>query len=322
MNPKKILILLGPTCVGKTSLSIRLAKYLGTEIISADSMQIYKYMDIGTAKPTKEERVLVKHHMIDIVDPWQFYSAGEYIKDILPILEGLLKENKIPLIVGGTGLYIKAMTRGLFRGPSSDWDLRRDLIEKERETPGYLYDLLIRLDPLYASKIMPSDKRRIIRALEVCLKTGMPFSELHKSSTMPFPYEFIKIGIWRDRWELYRLINQRVDKMINEGLVDEVKWIMKLISEHGKPVSNLSSMQAIGYKEIAMHLKGEISLDDAIRLIKKRSRNYAKRQITWFKKEEGIRWIDITGILNPEDIFTKLLKELNFDVIKAGFHMI
>lgn len=318
MNSKKILILLGPTGVGKTALSIFLAKILSTEIISSDSMQIYKHMDIGTAKPTEEERAVIRHHMIDIIEPWCFYSVGEYIKAVQQIIDKLLKEGKTPIIVGGTGLYIRAMTKGLFKGPSADWDLRQDFIKKERKTPGYLYDLLIKLDPLYALKIMPTDIRRIVRALEVCLKAGRPFSELQKLSTTPLPYDFIKIGLYRDRKELYSLINERVDKMIKKGLVDEVKRIIDLISRHCKSASNLSSMQAIGYKEIAMYLNKEISYDDAIRLIKKRSRNYAKRQFAWFKNEKDIRWIDVTGILNPEDIFMKLSKELDLDMLKTG----
>lgn len=273
-------------------------------------------MDIGTAKPTEEERAVVRHHMIDIIEPWCFYSVGEYIEAVQKIIDQLLKEGKTPIIVGGTGLYIKAMTKGLFKGPSADWDLRQDLIEKERKAPGYLYDLLTKLDPFYASKIMPSDIRRIVRALEVCLRAGRPFSELQKLSTTPLPYDFIKIGLWRDRKELYSLIDERVDKMVKRGLVDEVRKIIDLVNIHCKTASNLSSMQAIGYKEIAMYLNKEISLDEAIRLIKKRSRNYAKRQFTWFKNENDIRWIDITGILNPEDIFMKLSKELDLDMLK------
>jgi tRNA dimethylallyltransferase len=314
----KVIILLGPTGVGKTAVSILLAKHLNTEIISSDSMQIYKYMDIGTAKPSKEEQHTVKHHMIDIVEPWESYSTGEYIKAIQPIMDSLHKNGKIPIVVGGTGLYIRAMTRGVFKGPSADWDLRNELLESEKGSPGYLYEYLKSLDPMAASKIMPTDTRRIIRALEVCLKTKSTMSELHRLLTQPLPYEFIKIGITRDRKELYRMIEQRVDKMIDAGLVDEVKNVIQMIKEHFSKSelnsslithhSSLSSMQAIGYKEIAMHLNGEISLDGAIRLVKKRSKTYAKRQFTWFKKEEWIQWIDVTGIYEPSDIFQKVIQ--------------
>lgn len=313
MKSKKIILLLGPTGVGKTSLSLLLAKHLNTEIISSDSMQIYKHMDIGTAKPTLQERRQIRHHMIDVIEPWQHYSVGEYIKAVLPVIESLLKDNKIPLIVGGTGLYIKAMTRGLFKGPSADWILREELLKKEEESSGYLYNLLKTLDPQQSSKIMPADLRRIVRALEVCLKGTKPISELQRDFTEPLPYDFIKIGITRNRQELYSLIDQRVDKMMKDGLLEEVKMVIDMIKGHSqKDIFSFSSMQAIGYKEIAMYFRGEYSLDEAIRLIKKRSRNYAKRQFTWFKKEEGINWIDISGIFNPADVFERLKKDFEF----------
>lgn len=323
----KVIILLGPTGIGKTAVSILLAKYLNTEIISSDSMQIYKHMDIGTAKPSKEQQQTVKHHMIDIVEPWEIYSTGEYIKNVQPIIDNLHNSNRIPIIVGGTGLYIKAMTRGIFKGPSADWDLRNELLQREEKSPGYLYEYLKSLDPVAASKIMPADTRRVVRTLEVCLKTKSTMSELHQLLTQPLPFEFIKIGITRDRKELYRMIEQRVDKMIEQGLVDEVKNVIELIKSktyrqeatgyNAKESLHIahcpfpiaySSMQAIGYKEIAMHLNGEIGLEEAIALVKKRSRNYAKRQFTWFKKEEEIHWIDVTGIYEPSDIFQKMLQ--------------
>jgi tRNA dimethylallyltransferase len=297
---KKILIILGPTGAGKTSASIMLAKRLDTEIISSDSMQIYKHMDIGTAKPTLQQRHEVVHHMIDIVEPWESYSAGQYIRTVIPIIEALHKCGKIPVIVGGTGLYIKAMTRGIFNGPPADWDLRQELLSKEESHNGFLYNYLKELDPEAASTIMPADTRRIIRALEVCLKTHSAITAQQKTLTQPLPYEFIKIGITRDRKELYRIIDERVDAMITQGLVDEVKKVTELIKKNYTPIQqspylNLSSMQAIGYKEIESCLNGELSLDSAINLVKQRSRNYAKRQFTWFKKEAGIKWIDIAG---------------------------
>jgi len=306
---KKIIILLGPTGVGKTSASILLAKKLSSEIISSDSMQIYRHMDIGTAKPSTEERQTVKHHMIDIAEPWESFSAGEYIKNVRPIIEGLHQIDKIPIIVGGTGLYIKAMTRGIFNGPSADWELRNELLAKETNEKGFLFEYLKSLDPLTASKTGPADIRRIVRALEVCLKSDSTMSESQKSLTNPLPYEFVKIGITRDRQELYGMIEKRVDRMMDEGLVEEVREVLdlinsSLITHH----SSLSAMQAIGYKEIAMHLSGELTLKEAVDLVKKRSRNYAKRQFTWFRKEEGIQWIDLTGIHDPHKIFQKVIQ--------------
>lgn len=295
----KVIILLGPTGVGKTETSILLAKNLDTEIISADSMQIYKGMDIGTAKPSMEQRDAVKHHMIDIVEPSESYSVGRFIEDIKPIVEGLHSKGKVPLIVGGTGLYIKAMTRGLFSGPSADWKLREELLSIEDDQEGSLYDYLKNIDPEAATKIMPADTRRIVRALEVSLKTKQGISSFQQKLTIPLPYEFIKIGLKRDRTELYRLIEKRVDKMIGEGLVEEVGKILNKSPDR-------TPMQAIGYKEIAMHINGDISLDEAAILIKRNTKRYAKRQYTWFKKEEGIDWIDVTGIYDSKEIFSRV----------------
>jgi tRNA dimethylallyltransferase len=313
-TPNKIIILLGPTGVGKTGVSILLAKTLETEIISADSMQIYKHMNIGTAKPTPEEKATVKHHMIDIVDLWEPYSTGKYIEAVAPIIEELHKTGKIPVVVGGTGLYIKAMTRGIFSGPSADWTLREDLLSMEKEGTESLYNYLKELDPEAAEKITPNDTRRTIRALEVCLKSKETLSEMQKKLTRPLPYEFIKIGLSRERKELYRMIEKRVDKMIIDGLVNEVKKVIEMIGDaekksfsdspfHRLPVSPLPSMQAIGYKEVAMYLHGEITLDEAIRLVKRGTKRYAKRQFTWFRKEEDIHWVDITGINESHKAF-------------------
>ncbi len=309
---KEIIILLGPTGVGKTTVSIALAKSLKTEIIGADSMQIYRYMDTGTAKPTLEERSLVKHHMIDIVDPWKAFSTGKYIQAVVPIIEELHGKGKIPLVVGGTGLYIKAMTRGIFSGPSADWSLREELLSMEMEENGILHNLLKDLDPEAALRITPNDTRRIIRAVEVFIKSNSSISEMQKKLTMPLPYEFVKIGLKKDRKELYRIIEKRVDEMIKRNLIEEVKHLLKMNPDR-------TPMQAIGYKEISLHLRGDISPEEAAKLIKRGTKRYAKRQVTWFKKEEGINWIDITGIND-----TTMTLNLIFDVLAripafAGF---
>ena len=184
---KKVIVLLGPTGVGKTGASILLARELNTEIISADSMQIYRHMDIGTAKPSEAERAGIRHHMIDIVEPSEAYSAGRYISEVAPIIEGLLQKGKIPVIVGGTGLYIKAMTRGIFSGPSSDLELRDRLLAMEEEDKGSLYTHLCEIDPEAASRIARNNIRRIIRAIEVCMKSGTSLSVLQKTLTKPGP---------------------------------------------------------------------------------------------------------------------------------------
>jgi tRNA dimethylallyltransferase len=305
---KKVLILLGPTGAGKTGASLLLAQELETEIISSDSMQIYRHMDIGTAKPSKVELQEVRHHMINMVEPWESYSTGAYIENVSPIIQTLHEQNKFPLIVGGTGLYIKAMTRGIFSGPSADWELRTTLLAREKRGKGSLYDNLKSLDPEAASHIMPADTRRVIRALEVCMKGEKTFSEMRQTLTHPLPYDFVKIGITRDRKELYRLIDNRVDAMMEQGLLREVKRIMLMIQEHGggQPLESFPCMQAIGYKEFVRHLNGELSLEEAVMLVKQRSRNYAKRQFTWFRKEEGIQWVDVTGILDPNGVFQRI----------------
>ncbi len=294
--------------MGKTGASILLAKALNTEIISSDSMQIYKHMNIGTAKPFMEQRQMVRHHMVDICDPWELFSTGEYIKQVKPIIKNLYRLNKTPLIVGGTGLYLKAMTRGIFEGPSADWQLRENLMNKEIQTPGYLYNSLKSIDPASAGRITPNDLRRIIRALEVYYKERKPISEFQKTLTKPFSCYFIKVGLTRDRKELYRLIEERVDGMMKDGLLQEVEKVISLTNKHAESTNHLPAMQAIGYKELASYLNGSLNLDNAVSLIKKRTRNYAKRQFTWFKKEDDIFWIDITGIFEPQVIFDKILQ--------------
>lgn len=309
---KKVIAIIGPTGTGKTISSLLLAKTLNTEIISSDSMQIYKYMDIGTAKPSYEERQFVKHHMIDIVNPWEFFSTGEYIKKIKPIIDNIHKKNRMPIIVGGTGLYFKAMTRGIFEGPSADWKLREELKAMEAKEEGLLYSYLKKIDPDSAKRIAPNDSRRIIRAIEVFLKEHKPISELQKTFTKPLQYDFLKIGLIRDRKELYKIIDERVDKMMAQGLLEEVKNVVSMIQQQTPNYLpyNLPALQAIGYKELISYLKGEITLEGAVALIKKRSRNYAKRQLTWFKKEDNIKWIDLSGLFEPKKILDKIFRSL------------
>ncbi|MBI5102366.1 MAG: tRNA (adenosine(37)-N6)-dimethylallyltransferase MiaA [Nitrospirae bacterium] len=300
---KKVIILLGPTAVGKTGASLLLARALDTEIISADSMQIYRHMDIGTAKPSREELASVKHHMIDIVEPTESYSAGRYLDAIAPIIEGLHARARVPLITGGTGLYIKAVTRGLFTGPSADWTLRDELIAEENERPGSLYERLVDIDPAAASKIEKNDVRRTVRALEVCIKSPGTMSHMQEKMTSPLPYDFIKIGLSRDRTELYEMIEGRVDAMIKSGLAEEVKRLLEMDP-------GMAPMQAIGYKEMARYHKGEIGIEEAVGLIKRNSRRYAKRQFTWFRKEGGITWVDVTGLRSSPEIFERIMRVL------------
>jgi tRNA dimethylallyltransferase len=305
LQNKPVIILLGPTAVGKTGVSILLAKALKTEIISADSMQIYRHMDIGTAKPSHVELEEVPHHLINILSPDQSFSAGMFKDEATKIINGLHLRNKIPVIVGGTGLYIRSLTQGLFEGPSADWSIREKLKEEE-EIYGkeYLYKHLQGIDAEAAVKINPNDSRRIIRAIEVAMQGNKTISEFHITSTIPGPYDFIKIGLLRDRKELYRLIEERVDKMIEAGLLHETKNLLEM-----KP--DRTALQALGYKELGRYLQGDIILEEAARLIKKNTKMYAKRQITWFKKEPDITWIDVTGITEADKIFTRVISEVD-----------
>ena len=300
----RVIIILGPTGVGKTSLSILIAKALDTEIISADSMQIYRNMDIGTAKPSVEELRTVPHHMIDILSPTESFSAGMFKERAEEAIGGLHDKNRIPLVAGGTGLYIRSLTEGLFEGPAADWPLREKLMEDEKtHGTGYLYKYLSEIDSEAAEKINPNDLRRTVRAIEISLKEEKKISECHQSSTKPSGHNFIKIGLLRDREELYRMIEGRVDKMMEEGLLQETERLLGMKPER-------TALQALGYREMAQHLNGEIDLEEAVRLTKKRTKMYAKRQMTWFRKEQGINWVDITGIMSADEIYEKVLNEV------------
>lgn len=298
------IFLTGPTAVGKTEVAILLAKHLDTEIISADSMQIYRWMDLGTAKPSEEQRRIVRHHMIDIVEPTEDFSVGEYLRGAKKIIEDLSKRGKIPLIAGGTGLYIKVLTRGLFEGPKRDKEFRRMMeMEEEKHGKGYLHQKLRDLDPVAASKIHSSDLRRVIRALEVYQSGKRPITDFQKRGTIGYLSDPVKIGLTRERKELYRRIEERVDRMVSDGLEEEVKSLMERGCHDG-----MTSMQGLGYRHFMRYLMGEYSLEEAVRLLKRDTKRYAKRQFTWFRKEEGIKWVDITGLTDPEAIL-ELLKE-------------
>ncbi len=298
---KRVLILLGPTAVGKTGASILLARRLGTEIISADSMQIYRGMDIGTAKPGPAEMKEVPHHMIDILEPSERFSAGKYVEAVREIIDRLHRKGKVPLIVGGTGLYIKALTRGIFPAPGADHALREHLLREERESPGSLYRRLEEVDPGRAEELSPLDTRRVVRALEVVISTGRRMTELIREKTIPLSCDYIKIGLTRERDELYRIIERRVEDMFEAGLLNEVRALLQRNPSE-------TPLQAIGYKEVIRYLEGEMDYPGLLQEVKKATRRYAKRQFTWFRKEEGIRWIDITGIYEPEEILERILQ--------------
>ncbi len=285
----KIIAILGPTASGKTSIGIELAKKIGGEIISCDSMQVYKYMDIGTAKPTREEVNDVKYHLIDIVYPDEDFNAGIYEKLAKEKINEVIKEKKIPIIIGGTGLYFRALRYGLHDIPK-DEKIRKALenIAKEEGIKVLYYELLS-LDPEYAKTIGPTDKKRIIRALEVIKISGEKFSRLSKTwrEDTDFSKKFLVFVLYKERPILYQDIEKRVDQMIDKGLVDEVKALLDM--GYSK---DLNALSAIGYKEIIDYLEGKYSIEDAAYLIKKNTRHYAKRQFIWFRKEKDAIWID------------------------------
>ena len=288
-------IIAGPTCVGKTGVSVLLARELGSEIISADSMQIYRGMDIGTEKPSPEELAAAPHHMIDICEPSEEFNAGRFVERAVPVFERLHAVGRVAIVTGGTGLYMRALTEGLFEGPEADWSLREKLM---KETPEALHRKLGELDPASAESIPVGNVRRVVRALEVCIISGEPVSKLRRESTEPLPYDFIKLGLKREREELYKMIETRVDKMIKRGLVDEVRGLLD------KNPSR-TALQAIGYKEVIAHLNGESTLQEAVELIKRNTRRYAKRQFTWFNSVEGLVWVDVTGCASAEESYSR-----------------
>ena len=268
----------GATGVGKTDLSIRLAKKIDAEIISADASQIYKELDIGTAKITDEEMQGVKHYMIDVASPGEDYSVGDFERDVNNILnENSQKNGKSIIITGGTGLYIRSITDGFAKLPSKDEKIRKELESKSLDE---LQETLKKLDEKAYEEIDLSNKLRLVRAIEVCLLTGGKFSELRTRNVKNNDYDFLKIFLTRNRDELYDRINRRVEIMIAKGLVGEAKKV------YNKYTEKLHKISSIGYKELFMHFDGKITLDEAVEEIKKESRRYAKRQMTWFRKEK------------------------------------
>ena len=298
-----IVFIVGPTGVGKTGLSIPLAKRLGGEIISCDSMQVYKGMDIGTSKPSPLLREEIHHHLIDILEPHEDYSAAEFSRRARLTIEEIHLRDHLPIIVGGSGLYVRALVDGLFDDSPANWDLRFE-IEREAQLYGksYVYKKLETVDPQTASRLHPEDLRRVVRALEVYEKSRLPISSHHKMTKgieAEFPIFFI--GLWRERQELIKRIEERVEEMFNSGLVDEVHSLMA----DGK-MGRMSS-HALGYKEVAGYLRGEYPLETAMYLVKRNTKWFAKRQMTWFKKDNRINWIKLNG--GPGD-WERVLNEM------------
>lgn len=282
----RILTIVGPTAVGKTKVAIEVAKKISGEIISADSRQIYKYLDIGTAKPTRKERRNINFHLIDFAHPDDTYSCGQFTRDAEIKIEEIEDRGNNPIICGGTGLYIKALFKPLHNLPQSDRKLKKKLAHLlQKHGIEYLYKRLLSIDPDWAKKIMPRDTQRILRGLEVYEITGLPLSKLIKKEKKKAKYLPCYIGLNLSRKDLYQRIEKRFDTMVKNGFIEEVKYLLK---KGLNPESN--ALRTIGYKEIIGYLRGKLTLDETLNRIKQRTRNFAKRQVTWFSKIPDLHW--------------------------------
>lgn len=303
---KNIIIIAGPTASGKTELGIALAKKINGEVVSADSMQIYKYMDIGTAKPTKEEMDGIQHHMIDIVFPDEEFSVALYRRMAGECINDILSRGKIPIVIGGTGLYINSLTYNLdFTETSVDKEYREYLTSLAREKgKEYVHQMLKDIDPESYNRLYPNDLKRVIRALEVYKNTGKTISQYQRESRKkPIEYNIAYFALTMDRNRLYERINTRVDRMFEAGLIDEVKMLRRM-----GYTRDLTSMQAIGYKEVYDYLDGLYTLDEVKDIIKQGTRRYAKRQLTWFRKDTRVNWIDLDKLDTKEEIIQNIIK--------------
>lgn len=310
MSRLPLLVLVGPTAVGKTQLSLRLAEELDGEIVSADSMQVYKFMDIGTAKPTPEERRRIPHHLLDVCLPNESFSVARYQRLAWDAIANIHRRGRFPILTGGTGLYVQAVVDGLnFPPQPSDKQYRAKLQAlAQEEGPEAVHRLLQRVDPETASRIHPNNLRRVVRALEICRCTGRPMSaHLKEEPRQKPPYDLHMYGLTRDRSELYERINRRVDEMIAAGLVAEVKVLVEMGFAEGK-----TALQALGYKEILAYLQGLLTFEEAVELLKRDTRRYAKRQLTWFRRDRRIRWFNLSEITVAQVITT-----ITQDMLKA-----
>ena len=290
-SQKPVIVLVGPTAIGKSRLGLEVAKALGTEVLTADSTQVYRGMDIGTDKPSQAECQEVPHRLIDLVNPDEPFNVGEYRRRAVGEIHRLHHEHRIPLVVGGTGLYVRALLRGLWLGPSVDWTLRGQL-EQEVQERGLaaLYHELGEVDPLITQRVHPNDSIKVLRALEIYRQTGFPASQVHyEHGFQEQPFSALVLGLTMDREALYRRIEERVHVEIGKGLVEETRRL--LAQGYSR---NLTSMKSLGYRQMAGFLEGEYGFEEAIRRLKRDTRHFAKRQMTWFRKEPNVEWLEIS----------------------------
>ena len=301
---KPLIVLVGPTAVGKSGIAIPLAQALNTEILTADSRQVYRGMDIGMDKPPVEVRGGVPHRLIDLVEPDQPFNVGEYRRLALAEIARLHQEGRVPLLVGGTGLYVRTVVHGLWDGPPADWAYRHRLMDRARtEGAESLYRQLSQVDPDLAARLHPRDEVKIIRGLETYHVTGRRLSELHREHAFADkPFSTLMIGLTRDRQELYRRIDARVDEQLANGLVEETRRLLSLGYDR-----RLGSMKGLGYRQISGYLAGDSSYEEAVRLLKRDTRHFAKRQYTWFRKEPHIVWLPIQESESAETVVVRLI---------------
>lgn len=305
-----IICVVGPTASGKTALSVALAKALGGEVISADSMQLYRGMDVGTAKVTPEEMDGIPHHMIDVADPWESFSAARYVEMADPILRDILRRGKTAIIAGGTGLYVDALIAGRTFAPYPETG-RRQALEQEAEKLGmeHMLSRLKAVDPDSAARLHPADRKRIIRALEVYEETGKTITRHNlETKALPDSYQPVWIGLtYEPRQQLYNRIDLRVDKMLEQGLLEEIRGLL----DRGTP-RECTAMQAIGYKEFLPVLDGTMPLETAVEQVKQGSRRYAKRQLTWFRRNSKVHWILQNRETTFSDVFSQAAEQIPF----------
>lgn len=291
-----LVAILGPTASGKTALSLALARTLQGEIVNCDSIAMYREFEIGTAKPTAAERASAPHHLFDIVEPTGYITAGEYARQAREVLEGIKARGRVPIVVGGTGLYLRALLEGLFPGPQRSEELRERLRERASgKGPAYLHKILRRLDRAAATAIHPNDSPKLIRAIEVCLGSRRQMSEMWSEGRDALQgFRIRKVGLLPEREALYARINERAQKMFEAGLVEETERLLAKYGEAARPLG------ALGYKQAVQLLRGELSREGAIVAAQQAHRNYAKRQMTWFRRESGVEWIAGFGD-DPDD---------------------
>ena len=309
---KPLVVILGPTAVGKTDISIEIAKKVNGEIISADSMQIYKHMNIGTAKPKIEEMQNIKHYLIDEIEPDEEFNVAIFQKKALKYIDDIFKNNKIPIVVGGTGLYINSLVYPLdFTDGITNWDYRNKLNAiAEDKGNEHLHNLLNKIDPDSALSIHPNNRKRVIRALEVYEETGKTMSYFkNRPQNKDNPFNLLMIGLNMERQLLYERINKRVDLMMEEGLIQEVKNIL-----HMGYNKDLISMYGLGYKEVINYLEGKYTLEEAIYILKRDTRKKTKKQLTWFRRDDRIHWFHVDQYTSRNAIIKDLLKDIQ-DVI-------